>query len=246
LFPASSSCICTFTQPIDSMSMQMLCLGLVHVAIVMTLGGCGGGGDPPSPTPAPPGPTPPPVPPSPTPPPAPPSPIKYYSTELTLGAGHTLSGVSSASVTYDVTMSIVMLPALKKLYKEHRDAFMPNVAKQIDAVIDADENLAGPAMSLMMTGLQAPLSTKGKQFLLAMDSSDSLTKKVELKGDFTVKCNTGSMIPRTYYPCIKLFEIDFSEDGRPPNSLMGLNTDTIISCTKDGTHGEKERMTTIV
>jgi len=219
------------------MSMQKLSLlGLGLVAIVLTLEGCGGGGGP---TPGPPSPEP--TPPSPT-----PSTFTGYSYDNTafgLGVGITLSGHSSGTLSYDITKDIVSTPALEKLYKEHRDAFTPDVAKSIEAVLDAaDKSLAGPAMSLMMTSLHAPLSKKSQDFLLALYSSDSLTSKVEIKGQATLEAD-GSMFPQTYYPCMKVLKIDFMNSDTLTKSLMGVTTATLFTCHDAvGTHQDKEHM----
>jgi len=225
--------------------MQMLGLfGLGFVAIALVLQGCGGGGRPSSPTPAPPSPTP--GPPSPTPGPRSPTPgsvtgYSYTNFTVGLGAGISLSGHSSATLSYDITTQIVSGPALENLFMEHRDAFTPDVAKLIEVVLDAaDKNLAGPAMSLMMTSLHAPLSNKSRDLLLALDGSDSLTSKVELKGQATVE-SSGLMMPRTYYPCIKVLKIDFMNGNTLTKSLMGLISADIFTCSGVGTHEDEER-----
>lgn len=223
------------------MSMPTLSLlGLGLLAVVLTLQGCGSAGPAPSPTPGPPRPAPTPGPPSPT-----PSTVTAYSytnTTVGIGAGISLSGHSSATLSYDVSTSIVLGPALEKLFAEHRDAFTPDVAKLIEVVLDAAaKNFAGPAMSLMMTNLHAPLSNTSRDFLLALESSDSLARAVELKGQFTVK-SSDSMIPRTYYPCIKVLQIDFMSGDTLTKSLMGLNAADIFTCSLVGTHQDKEHM----
>jgi len=174
-------------------------LGVGLVAIALTLQGCGGGGGTPSPpTPGPPSPSPGPTPPSPS-----VSGYGYSNTTVQLGPGISINGPgASATISYDLTKDIVNGTVLKKLYMEHKDLFKPDTATLIKAVLDAaGEDLTGPTMSFLIDNL-----LPGYDFLVAMFSSDSLTRHVRLKGEYEV--TSSSRIPRTYYPCIKVLKIN--------------------------------------
>jgi len=179
-----------------------------------------------------------------------------------LNAGITLSGYSSATVSYNLSPYIVRAPALEKLYKQHRDAFTPDAAKLIDAAFNAaDKQIVGPVISLMMTCLHSPdtgkiLSNKGRDFLLTLASTDTLMTRVELHGQFTVK-SSGSRIPRTYYPCTKVFKIDFNNFGTVAKidfntssavtkTLTGFNSLDLFTCSKIGSQDKEHAPSSIV
>jgi len=218
-------------------------LGLGLVAVALTLQGCGGGGGTPSPTPGPPSPSPTPGPPSPGPRPDKPTGYSYKNSTLALGPGISASGAGvSGTLSYELDVFIVNGTVLKKLYMEHKDAFMPDRATSIEALLPRSghailETLAGPAMNLMVSSLRG---SRSSDFLGLAFSSDSLVQKLRGKGK--IQFTSTSRIPMTYYPCISVLEIDSSLNAR----LMGLYIPDVLTCRRFGTQKEEEHTSSLM
>jgi len=137
--------------------------------------------------------------------------------------------------------NIVLGPSLVKLYTEHREAFTPDSAASIEAALAAaSTKFAGPAMSLMMDSLVDD-SSETQDFFVALESSDSLTSSVSVKVKNVTVFSSGSMFPQTYYPCMKVVQIDFMSG----DTLTGLTTGDIFICSGFGNLQDVERMSTI-